>query len=151
MTTMTETATQVYRVYIRTTPEKIWAAITTPEWSARYGYGGTVEYDLRPGGQFKAYTSQEMRDKSICFPPRFEAIGPALSALHWAVEHSASARRYPSIRVTPWNGQNCLALDSWCANRGNLRRIDKKSSEPIPAQGRDFVGPINENTHDEPP
>jgi len=62
MTTMTETATQVYRVYIRTTPEKIWDAITKPEWSARYGYGGTVDYDLRPGGPFTAYTSQEMRD-----------------------------------------------------------------------------------------
>ena len=62
MTTMTEAATQVYRVYIRTTPEKIWDAITKPEWSARYGYGGTVEYDLRPGGPFIAYTSQEMRD-----------------------------------------------------------------------------------------
>jgi uncharacterized protein YndB with AHSA1/START domain len=61
MTTMTETATQVYRVYIRTTPERVWEAITTPEWSARYGYGGTVQYDLRPGGEFKAYTSEEMR------------------------------------------------------------------------------------------
>ena len=62
MTTMTETATQVYRVYIRTTPEQIWDAITKPEWSARYGYGGTVDYDLRPGGAFKAYTSEEMRE-----------------------------------------------------------------------------------------
>jgi uncharacterized protein YndB with AHSA1/START domain len=62
MTTMTETATQVYRVYIRTTPDRIWDAITKPEWSAKYGYGGTVDYDLRPGGEFKAYTSQEMRD-----------------------------------------------------------------------------------------
>jgi uncharacterized protein YndB with AHSA1/START domain len=62
MTTMTETATQVYRVYIRTTPDRIWDAITSPEWVARYGYGGTVEYDLRPGAPFKAYTSQEMRD-----------------------------------------------------------------------------------------
>ena len=62
MTTMTETATQVYRVYIRATPERIWDAITEPEWSARYGYGGTVDYDLRPGGAFKAYTSDEMRE-----------------------------------------------------------------------------------------
>jgi uncharacterized protein YndB with AHSA1/START domain len=61
MTTMTETATQVYRVYIRTTPERIWDAITQPEWVAKYGYGGSVEYDLRPGGPFKAYTSEEMR------------------------------------------------------------------------------------------
>jgi uncharacterized protein YndB with AHSA1/START domain len=63
MTTMTETATtQVHRVYIRTTPQQVWDAITKPEWVARYGYGGTVEYDLRPGGPFTAYTSQEMRD-----------------------------------------------------------------------------------------
>ena len=62
MTTMTETATQVYRVYIRTTPERIWDAITKPEWVEKYGYGGSVEYDLRPGGPFTAYTSAEMRE-----------------------------------------------------------------------------------------
>jgi uncharacterized protein YndB with AHSA1/START domain len=62
MTTMTETATQVYRVYIRTTPDRVWDAITKPEWVARYGYGGTVEFDLRPGAPFTAYTSQVMRD-----------------------------------------------------------------------------------------
>jgi uncharacterized protein YndB with AHSA1/START domain len=65
MTATTETimeTTQVYRVYIRTTPQAIWDAITKPEWSQKYGYGGSVDYDLRPGGQFRAYTSQEMRD-----------------------------------------------------------------------------------------
>jgi uncharacterized protein YndB with AHSA1/START domain len=63
MTTMAETAvtTQVYRVYIRATPEAIWDAITKPEWSQRYGYGGSVEYDLRPGGAYRALTSDEMR------------------------------------------------------------------------------------------
>jgi uncharacterized protein YndB with AHSA1/START domain len=62
MTTMTETTTQVYRVYIRATPERIWDAITKPEWVAKYGYGGSVEYDMRPGGEFKSYTSAEMRE-----------------------------------------------------------------------------------------
>jgi uncharacterized protein YndB with AHSA1/START domain len=65
MTTTTEAnvaTTQVYRVYIRTTPEAIWDAITKPEWSQKYGYGGSVDYDLRPGGQFRAFTSQQMRD-----------------------------------------------------------------------------------------
>jgi uncharacterized protein YndB with AHSA1/START domain len=63
MTNATQTAqtVQVYRVYIKATPEAIWAAITTPEWSQRYGYGGHVEYDLRPGGAFRALTSDEMR------------------------------------------------------------------------------------------
>ena len=41
--------TQVYRVYIKATPQAIWDAITKPEWTERYGYGGRVEYDLRPG------------------------------------------------------------------------------------------------------
>jgi uncharacterized protein YndB with AHSA1/START domain len=63
MTTMTETnvTTQVYRVYIKATPQAIWDAITKPEWSQRYGYGGIVEYDLRPGGRYRGLASQAMR------------------------------------------------------------------------------------------
>jgi uncharacterized protein YndB with AHSA1/START domain len=53
--------TQVYRVYIKASPDRIWQAITDPSWTARYGYGGTVDYDLRPGGKHIAYTSEAMR------------------------------------------------------------------------------------------
>ncbi len=61
MTTPTEikVATQVYRVYIKATPEAIWDAITKPEWTERYGYGGSADYDLRPGGAFKVHASEE--------------------------------------------------------------------------------------------
>jgi uncharacterized protein YndB with AHSA1/START domain len=64
MTTMTEAAvtTQVHRIYINATPEAIWTAITDPGWTEKYGYGGRGEYELRPGGKYVAYTSQEMRD-----------------------------------------------------------------------------------------
>jgi uncharacterized protein YndB with AHSA1/START domain len=55
------TTTQVHRVYIKATPQAIWDAITKPEWSERYGYGGRVDYALRPGGAFTAYTSPEQR------------------------------------------------------------------------------------------
>ena len=63
MTTASDTTvtTQVYRVYIKATPEAIWDAITKPEWNAKYGYPGTGEYDLRPGGAFRALASEEMR------------------------------------------------------------------------------------------
>jgi DNA-binding transcriptional ArsR family regulator/uncharacterized protein YndB with AHSA1/START domain len=47
-------ATQVYRVYIKASARAVWDAITTPEWSSRYGYGGLVSFDLRPGGAFSA-------------------------------------------------------------------------------------------------
>jgi len=53
--------TQVYRVYIKAAPQAVWDAITKPEWTAKYGYGGRVEYDLRPGGSFRGYTSDAMK------------------------------------------------------------------------------------------
>jgi uncharacterized protein YndB with AHSA1/START domain len=56
----TAVTTQVYRVYIRTTPQAIWDAITDPAWNRRFGYPGTLEYDLRPGGSFRAVAPPEM-------------------------------------------------------------------------------------------
>jgi uncharacterized protein YndB with AHSA1/START domain len=44
------TGTQIYKIYIKATPQRIWEAITTPEWTARYGYRGITSIDLRPGG-----------------------------------------------------------------------------------------------------
>jgi uncharacterized protein YndB with AHSA1/START domain len=53
--------TQVYRVEIKATPEAIWQAITDPEWTQKYGYGGRSEYDLRPGGAYRALASDAMK------------------------------------------------------------------------------------------
>jgi len=65
MTAMTETTaatTQVYRVYIRTTPEAVWDAITKPEWTERYGYQGVADLDLRPGGHSIIRPGAAMRE-----------------------------------------------------------------------------------------
>ena len=43
MTTMTQTTTQVYQVFIKATPEAIWEAITSPDFTAQYFYGARVE------------------------------------------------------------------------------------------------------------
>jgi uncharacterized protein YndB with AHSA1/START domain len=53
--------TQIYRVYIKTTPQAIWDAITMPEWTARYGYTGYVEYDLHPGGTYRVRPTEGFR------------------------------------------------------------------------------------------
>jgi len=57
--------TQVYRIYIKCSPQQVWDAITRPEWTERYGYGGRGVYDLRPGGQYQGFTSKEMRDAGV--------------------------------------------------------------------------------------
>jgi uncharacterized protein YndB with AHSA1/START domain len=63
MTATAETTktVQMYRVYIKATPQAIWEAITRPEWTVRYGYAPLVEYDLRAGGRFRAYPNEGMK------------------------------------------------------------------------------------------
>lgn len=80
-TTQTAVTTQVYRVYIKATAQAVWDAITRPEWTERFGYGGRAEYDLRPGGTYRHLTSEGMRSMGApdiaiegevieCDPPR---------------------------------------------------------------------------------
>ena len=54
--------TQVYRVWIKAAPERIWAAITDPEWNTRYGYAAPGYYDLEPGGSYHSAANQGMKD-----------------------------------------------------------------------------------------
>jgi uncharacterized protein YndB with AHSA1/START domain len=55
------TPTQVYRIVIKASAQAIWDAITKPEWTARYAYGGRAEYDLKAGGRFRMWASAEMK------------------------------------------------------------------------------------------
>lgn len=63
--TKTSVMTQVYEVYIRATPQAIWDAITSPDWTVKYGYRGAVEYELRPGGAYRAHATPEMKAMGI--------------------------------------------------------------------------------------
>ena len=56
------TIAQVYRVWIKATPERIWAAITDPEWNGKYAYAAPSYYELKPGGAFHSTASQDMKD-----------------------------------------------------------------------------------------
>jgi uncharacterized protein YndB with AHSA1/START domain len=69
MTTATNVATvQVYRVWIKATPQAIWDAITKPEWTDRYGYTGLADYDLRPGGAFRVVAGEAMEKAGFTGP-----------------------------------------------------------------------------------
>jgi uncharacterized protein YndB with AHSA1/START domain/DNA-binding transcriptional ArsR family regulator len=48
-----EPTRHVYQVYIQTTPERLWAAITDPVQTARYYYGTAVHSDWRPGSRLE--------------------------------------------------------------------------------------------------
>jgi uncharacterized protein YndB with AHSA1/START domain len=42
----------VYTIYIASTPEKVWQALTTAELSRKYFFGNAVEVDLKVGGAY---------------------------------------------------------------------------------------------------
>jgi len=52
---MTEAAKSsfVYVTYIQTTPEKLWAALTTPEFMKKYWFGMNIETDWKTGSPWK--------------------------------------------------------------------------------------------------
>jgi len=43
---------KVFEIYIRTTPERLWRAITDPETRARYQFGARVESEWTPGSRY---------------------------------------------------------------------------------------------------
>ena len=51
---------QVYRIYIKATAQAVWDAITKPEWTDRYGYGGKTDYDLTAGSRYETHPSDAM-------------------------------------------------------------------------------------------
>ena len=44
--------TLVYTIYIASTPEQVWQALTSEKFSRKYFFGNAVEVDLRVGGAF---------------------------------------------------------------------------------------------------
>lgn len=50
---MSESSTFIYVSYIRTIQEKLWAALTSPEFMKEYWFGMTAESDFRQGSPWR--------------------------------------------------------------------------------------------------
>src|SRR5919205_4317740 len=44
---------KVFEIYIRTTPERLWEAITDPDIRAKYNFGSRIQSDWTPGSHFE--------------------------------------------------------------------------------------------------
>ncbi|SCL49819.1 SRPBCC family protein [Micromonospora chersina] len=109
MTTTTTTGTtKVYRVYIKATPQAIWDAITKPEWTRRYGYQGIAEYDLRPGGAYRARA----------IPEHVETGMPEVPVEGEVIEVDPPVRLVQTWRPT-WLDEPATRLTYEIAERGN--------------------------------
>jgi uncharacterized protein YndB with AHSA1/START domain len=104
--------TQVFEIYINAAAEAVWDAITNPEWNAKYGYQGAMTYDLRPGGEFRAYANPQMRAMGLpeviidgevleCAPPR-----KLVQTYRWLFTEESKAEGFTRItwEVVPTEG-----------------------------------------------
>src|SRR5437899_8433770 len=64
----------VYTIYIASTPEKVWQALTSAEFSRKYFFGNSVEVELKVGGAYIVRTPDGALHISgevvECEPPR---------------------------------------------------------------------------------
>ena len=104
--------TQVYRLFIKATPERVWDAITTPELIGQYFYGSQVEEKLRPGGRWRAWSpdhSQLWLDAEI-----LEFDPPRRLQHSWRALYSPELADEAESRVTweiePQDDGTCLLI-----------------------------------------
>jgi uncharacterized protein YndB with AHSA1/START domain len=104
----------VYTIYIASTPEKVWQALTTAEFSRKYFSGLAVEAELKVGGAFLVRTpdgSVHISGEVIeCDPPRkltitwnvnwpalIEKLGPTL--VTYEIEQAGDAVKLTLIQA----------------------------------------------------
>jgi len=51
-----EAMEKVFEIYIKTTPERLWEAITNPESRRKYNFGAGVESDWTPGSRYQGFS-----------------------------------------------------------------------------------------------
>jgi uncharacterized protein YndB with AHSA1/START domain len=98
----------VYAIYIASTPEKVWQALTSAEFSRKYFFGNAVEVDLRVGGAYIVRTPDgalhisgeviecdPLRKLTVTFnvnwPELIEKLGPTL--VTYEIEQAGDAVR----------------------------------------------------------
>jgi uncharacterized protein YndB with AHSA1/START domain len=98
----------VYTIYIASTPEQVWQALTSAEFSRKYFFGNAVEVDLKVGGAYVMRTpdgSLHISGEVVeCDPPRkltitfnvnwpelIEKLGPTL--VSYEIEPAGDAVR----------------------------------------------------------
>jgi uncharacterized protein YndB with AHSA1/START domain len=98
MSTTTAQATQVYQLFIRATPEQIWEAITTPEFTTKYFHGSYIDSTFEVGAPYNGYStdrSQHWVDGEV-----LEAEPPVRLVHTWRSLYDPEMAAEPHSRVT---------------------------------------------------
>ena len=87
-----EGAMAVFEIYIKTTPERLWEAITDPKMRAKYSFGVETHSDWTPGSSYTSGGPRRHRHRRGR-EPRGRAAAPARAELQRALERRRQGRR----------------------------------------------------------
>jgi uncharacterized protein YndB with AHSA1/START domain len=101
----------VYVTYIRTTPERLWSILTSPEFTRQYWLGYTVDADWKVGGSWRmtspdGRTTTDTGEIVECAPSKRLAIRwrnefrPELKAEGWSLCSMDIERSGDAVKLT---------------------------------------------------
>jgi len=90
----------VYVTYIRTTPEKLWAAITKPEFARQYWGGNSNVSDWKKGSKWQHVDEDEKHAVRVVGEV-LESIAPKHLVLTWADPADASDKSRLTFEIEP--------------------------------------------------
>lgn len=112
--------TFVYVIYIRTTPEKLWHALTTQEVISRYRFGMIVDTDWKVGSSWRMYADGNLMDSGEIV----ERIPEKRLAMSWVCEWKAELKAEGTSRcifeIEPKDAASKLTLTH------SMERADSK-------------------------
>jgi uncharacterized protein YndB with AHSA1/START domain len=100
----------VYKTYIRTTPKKVWAAITQPEFTRQYWFGlATVSADWKEGSPWQLTAGGDHADIYVTGKV-LESVPPKRLVLSWADPDTLADKSRVIFEVEPFNDSVCLTV-----------------------------------------
>ena len=107
-----ETMEKVFEIYIRTTPERLWDAITSPETRARFQFGSRIDSDWTPESTYEI-TSPNARGRLLVDGINVEVDAPHRLVQTFHAHWDEASDAHGPTRVT-WEiepvGDSCRLL-----------------------------------------
>ena len=111
-TMVTETKLQqVYVLYIRTTPDKLWDALVKPELTRQYFHGTEVRSDFKEGSQLDYFTENESGETVSALTGKILEVIPGSKLVHtFSFPPSGDTPSRTSYEIEPVAGSAIVKL-----------------------------------------